>query len=91
MILNEYRLEFFMYKADWQEMELTPEMEYRFNLANAVDGDHTYEPPIDEATMCKALEYTSENNCRIEIVSDDCRRDGIDGRSYHIEFQNNNN
>lgn len=44
-----------------------------------------------ETTMCKALEYASENNCRIDIVSDDCCRDGIDGRSYHIEFQNNNN
>lgn len=89
MILNEYRLEFFMYKADWQEMKLTPEMDYRFNLANAVDGDHMYETHIDEETMCKALEYASDNNRKIKIVPDDCCRDRVDGWSYHIEFHSN--
>lgn len=88
-ILNEYRLEFFMYKADWQELELTADMDYRFNLANSVDGDHTYDTPIDEETMCKALEYAAENDCKIEIVPDDCCRDRVDGWTYHIEFQKN--
>ena len=55
-------------------------------VANSVDGDHTYETPIDEGTMCKALEYAEENGCRIKIVPDDSCNSRVDGWTYHIEF-----
>ena len=58
-------------------------------VANPVDGDHTYETPIDEETMCKALEYAVENGCRIKIVPDDSCNDRVNGRTYHIEFEQN--
>lgn len=87
-ILNEYRLEFLMYKADWQDMERTPEMEYRFDLVDCVDALHSYESTIDEETMCLALEYAARNNCRIEVVPDDGCENRVDGWTYHIEYRN---
>lgn len=87
-ILDEYRLEFLMYKADWQDMERTPQMDYRFDLVDCVDALHSYESTIDEETMCQALEYAARNNCRIEIVPDEGCENRVDGWTYHIEYRN---
>ena len=90
-ILNEYRLEFLMYKADYEHMECTPDMDYRFCLVDSVDAIHSYESEIAEEEMCKALEYAAEHNCRIEVVPDECCKNRVDGWTYHLEYRYSNN
>ena len=86
-ILNEYRLEFLMYKADYQNMVCTPEMDYRFSLVDCVDAIHTYESEVSEKQMCRALERASEHGLTIEVVPTISCEDRCDGWSYIADYK----
>lgn len=88
-ILNAYRLAFLEYRGDYKNFERTPEMEYQFAIANAVDAEHGFDAPISEQTMCEALEYADEHGLQIELVADGGQEHGADrfGMHYHPEFR----
>lgn len=86
-ILNEYRLEFLIYKADWEDTELTPEMEYKFDLVDCVDGLHSYENAIDEEDMCRALGHAALHDLTIEVIPDSSCQDRCDGWTYVLDFK----
>ena len=86
-ILNEYRLEFLMYKADYKEMECTPEMDYRFSLVDSVDAIHSFESEISEKQMCSALERATKHGLTIEVVPTISCEDRCDGWSYIADYK----
>ena len=70
-ILNEYRLAFLEYNGDYKNIERTPEMDYMFEIANAVDVEFGYDIPVDETEMCEAIEYAEENGYEIYLEPDE--------------------
>lgn len=70
-ILNEYRLAFLEYKGDYEKIERTPEMDYMFTIADAVDAEHGFDAPVDETEMCDAIEYAEENGYEIYLEPDE--------------------
>ena len=88
-ILNKYRLAFLEYRCNWNIIEKTPEMEYMFEIANAVDVEHGYDKPIAEGVMCRALAHADTNGYTIEIVpnAEYLIYKQCDGWKYHPEFK----
>lgn len=86
-LLNEYRLQKLMYEADKEEIELTDEMSYRFNLVDAVDSKVGYDCPVDETILCKALEKAQEYGLTIELVPSHNCEDRVDGWEYNVDFK----
>ena len=89
-ILNKYRLAFLEYRCDWQNMLCIPqEMRYMFEISNAVDSEHSYDQPMSEGIMCKALEYAEAHGLTIDIVLDSqcIISKQLDGWTYHPEFK----
>ena len=86
-LLNEYRLQKLMYEADKEEIELTDEMSYRFNLVDAVDSKVGYDCPVDETILCKALEEAQGYGLTIELVPSQNCEDRVDGWEYIVDFK----
>lgn len=88
-LLNECRLAFLEYHSTHKSVTRTPEMEYMFEIANAVSAEHGFDVPIDEDVMCKALEFSHKHGLRIEIIPN--KEDVITGKEYgchyHPEFK----
>lgn len=88
-ILNSYRLAFLEYRCNWKSVEKTPEMDYMFEIANAVDVEHGFDKPIAEGVMCRALAHADTHGYTIEIVPDSqyIMYKQCDGWKYHPEFK----
>ena len=88
-ILNRYRLAFLEYRCNWESIEKTPEMDYMFDIANAVDAEHGFDKPIAEGVMCRALAHADTHGYTIEIVPDSqyIISKQCDGWKYHPEFK----
>ena len=88
-ILNRYRLAFLEYRCNWRDITPTPEMDYMFAIANAVDAEHGFDAPIAESVMCKALAHADTHGYTIELIPDAkyLIRKPCDGWKYHPEFK----
>lgn len=88
-ILNEYRLAFLEYHSIHENITRTPEMDYMFDIANAVSAEHGFDAPIEEEIMCRALEFAHNHNLRIVIIPN--KEDVIAGKElgchFHPEFK----
>ena len=71
LILNEYRLAFLEYKGDFEKIERTPEMDYMFTIADAMDAEHGFDASVDETEICDTIEYAEENGYEIYLEPDE--------------------
>lgn len=100
-ILNKYRLAFLEYHCNWETIEKTTEMDYMFEIANAVSEHkisgidamvtigwekHSF-ISIDENLMCDALSHADKYGFRIELVKDFIQKHNSGFLTYHIEFK----
>lgn len=100
-ILNRCRLSFLEYHCDKRNTNITPELFYRFEIANAVSeqkisGINTVVTigwqkrcfvSIDENLMCEALSHADKYGFRIELVKDLIQKHQSGFLTYHIEFR----
>lgn len=100
-ILNRCRLAFLEYHCDKRNTNITPEMLYMFEIANAVSEQKISGidavvttgwqkrsfVSIDENIMCEALSHADKNGFRIELVKDFIQKHRSGFLTYHIEFK----
>lgn len=100
-MLSSYRLAFLEYHCNLESIEKTPEMDYMFDIANAVsehkilgiDASVTIGwqkrsfISIDEELMCNALSHADKYGFRIELVKDFIQKHNSGFLTYHIEFK----
>ena len=101
IILNHCRLAFLEYQCDKINTNITPEMLYMFEIANAVSKHKIIDidavvtigwnkqsyVSIDEELMCKALSHAEECGLKIEMVRDSIQKHKSGFLTYHIEFK----
>lgn len=101
VILNRYRLSFLEYHCDKRNTNITPELLYMFEIANAVSEQKISGidavvttgwqkrsfVSIDENLMCEALSHADKYGFRIELVKDFIQKHQSGFLTYHIEFK----
>lgn len=101
VILNRYRLSFLEYHCDRRNTNITPELLYMFEIANAVSEQKISGidavvttgrqkrsfVSIDENLMCEALSHADKYGFRIELVKDFIQKHQSGFLTYHIEFK----
>lgn len=101
VILNRYRLAFLEYHCDKRNTNITPELLYMFEIADAVSEQkisgidavvttgwqNRSFVSIDENLMCEALSHADKNGFRIELVKDLIQKHQSGFLTYHIEFR----
>lgn len=98
LILNRCRLAFLEYHCDKRNTNITPELLYMFEIANAVSRYKIFDTAvtvgwneqryvsIDEEVMCEALTHAEEHGLKIEMVRDYTSKHKC-FLTYHIEFK----